>query len=285
MNEEKIEKIEIDLFLEAIYQKYGFDFRNYAYSSIRRRILYRVQANNLETISQLQGKVLYDAVLMKLLLSDFSITVTEMFRDPSFFNAFRLKVVPSLKQLPKIRIWIAGCSSGEEVYSIAILLHEEGLLDKTKIYATDFNEDIIEKAKRGEMPINKMKLYTKNYQSYGGTKEFSEYYMANNETAIFEPFLKKNIIFAQHNLATDYSFNEFHVIICRNVLIYFNRQLKERVLNLFYNSLCETSFLGLGSKETLLCEYSSKLFQEIDNMNNLYRKNNLNFRGEHYDKQ
>ncbi|WP_035664656.1 CheR family methyltransferase, partial [Halalkalibacter akibai] len=235
--DEKTEQIEIVLILEAIYQKYGYDFRNYAYSSIRRRLWYRAQIEEMNTISEFQSKLLREPALMKVLLKDFSINVTEMFRDPGFFKVFRSKVVPVLRELPYIRIWHAGCSSGEEAYSMAILLHEEGIYEKTQIYATDMDEDILERAKSGKISLDHMKQYTKNYQQAGGTKEFSEYYTVKDNYVTLNPFLKKNIIFAHHNLVTDHSFNEFQVIICRNVLIYFNKQLTNRVYDLFYDSL------------------------------------------------
>ncbi|WP_257008145.1 CheR family methyltransferase [Bacillus sp. FJAT-45350] len=268
----EIEKIEVELLLEAIYRYYGFDFRNYAYGSIRRRILHRLQIENVDTISALQGKLLYRPEMMESILKDFSINVTEMFRDPDFFKSFRTNVVPNLKDLSTIRIWHAGCASGEEAYSMAILLYEEGLYEKSRIYATDMNEEILEKAKLGEIPLGQMKLYTRNYQEAGGKGEFSEYYAANTDHAFIVPQLKKNIIFGHHNLVTDYSFNEFQVIICRNVMIYFNNELKERVFNLFYNSLCEQGYLGLGNKESLsYCSFSSE-FEEVDFAQKIYKK-------------
>nr|WP_273839609.1 protein-glutamate O-methyltransferase CheR [Halalkalibacter alkalisediminis] len=269
---EEIEKIEIKLLLEGIYQRYGYDFRNYAFSSIRRRIWYRAQIEEVHSISEFQAKVLYDSDLMRKLLSDFSINVTEMFRDPGFFKVFRLKVVPILRELPYIRIWHAGCSSGEEAYSMAIVLHEEGLYEKAQIYATDMDEKIIERAKQGKITLDHMKLYTKNYQKAGGTKEFSEYYSVTDNYVTLKPFLKKNLIFAHHNLVTDHSFNEFHMIVCRNVLIYFNKQLTNRVYDLFYDSLSDGGFLGLGSKESINMYKSSSTYEEIDTVERLYKK-------------
>lgn len=267
-----VERIEIELLLEGIYRHYGFDFRNYAYSSVKRRVWHRVRAEQLNTISELQSKVLHDPVVLKCFLNDLSINVTEMFRDPSFFKAFREKVIPSLRDLPFIRIWHAGCSSGEEAYSMAILLLEEGLFDKTKIYATDMNEDILEKAREARIPLSYMQLYTKNYQHAGGRKEFSEYYTAHHDFVLLQPRLKKNIVFAHHNLVTDHSFNEFHVIICRNVLIYFNTSLKNRVYELFYHSLSDGGYLGLGNKETLTTGDTSHFYQEIDRDEKIYIK-------------
>nr|WP_216829286.1 protein-glutamate O-methyltransferase CheR [Alkalihalobacterium elongatum] len=267
-----VERIEIELLLEGIYRHYGFDFRNYAYSSVKRRVWHRVRAEQLNTISELQSKVLHDPLVLKSFLNDLSINVTEMFRDPSFFKAFREKVIPSLRDIPFIRIWHAGCSSGEEAYSMAILLLEEGLYEKTKIYATDMNEDILEKAREARIPLSYMQLYTKNYQQAGGHKEFSEYYTAHHDYVLLNPILKKNIVFAHHNLVTDHSFNEFHVIICRNVLIYFNIALKNRVYDLFYHSLSDGGYLGLGNKETLTSGDTSHFYQEIDRNEKIYIK-------------
>jgi chemotaxis protein methyltransferase CheR len=266
---DQIEKIEVELFLEAIYRQYGFDFRDYAYESIRRRIWHSAREEKVTTISEFQGKVLYKPDLMKKLINNISITVTEMFRDPSFFESFRVNIVPLLRKQPLIRIWIAGCSSGEEVYSLAVILHEEGLSDKTRIYATDMNENILERAKEGRIPLTHMQKYTRNYHQAGGTREFSKYYKVDGEFVTLEPLLKKNIIFAQHNLATDQSFNEFHVIICRNVLIYFNTELKKRVIQLFYDSLSEIGILGLGSQEAIL---STNTFSDVDYTNKIYKK-------------
>ncbi|MFA9559628.1 protein-glutamate O-methyltransferase CheR [Evansella sp. AB-rgal1] len=274
---EEIERIEIELLLECIYRYYGFDFRNYAYSSIRRRIWHRANIENVKSISQLQGIILRSKSSMDKLLSDFSINVTEMFRDPLFFKVFREKVVPFLREKPVIRIWHAGCSSGEEVYSMAILLHEEGLYDKVRIYATDMNESIIEKANKGEIPITNMQLYTKNYQQAGGKKEFSQYYTVQDELVSLQQFLKRNIIFAHHNLVTDHSFNEFHVIICRNVLIYFNHFLKNRVYHLFNNSLSEDGFVCFGNKETITDREAESFFHEFDSKEKIYSKSKDHF--------
>jgi len=268
----EIEKIEISLLLEGIFQRYGYDFRNYAYSSIKRRIQHRLEIDKLESITQLQHNVLYDPLFMKKLLSDFSINVTEMFRNPEFYLSFRKHVVPLLHSLPSIRIWHAGCSSGEEAYSMAILLHEEGLYKKSEIYATDMNSDVIEKAKKGVFSFDKMKLYTSNYQKAGGPHAFSEYYTADQYGVQFQPFLSEKIVFAQHNLVTDGSFNEFNVILCRNVLIYFDKQLQNHVHGLFYKSLSRQGVLGLGSKESIRFTAYMESYQDIDSENKLYKK-------------
>ena len=268
----ELERTEITLLLEGIYRYYGFDFRDYAYSSIKRRILHRMGIERLSTVSALQEKILRDEQLLKKLLSDFSINVTEMFRDPSFFKFLRTNILPIFKDYPLIRVWHAGCSTGEEVYSMAIMLHEEGLYNKAKIYATDMNENILEKAQKGQFPINRMQVYTRNYHQAGGTKEFSEYYNANNDIVTFHPFLKENIIFAHHNLATDHSFNEFHIILCRNVLIYFNQNLQNRVQELFYDSLGMEGFLALGNKEVITYTNLWDKYVEVNSAEKIYKK-------------
>jgi len=269
---DELEKIEINLLLEGICRYYGFDFRNYVYSSIRRRIWYRIRAERLKSVSSLQEKVLHDPCMMERLLADFSIHVSEMFRDPYFFKSFRKKVVPLLKELPFVRIWHAGCSTGEEVYSMAITLHEEGLYHKTKIYATDMNGDLLKKAKDGVFSLDKMQAYKYNYQLAGGAKEFAEFFEVHHDKIVFNPFLTKNVVFAQHNLATDHSFNEFHVIICRNVMIYFDRVLQNRVHGLFYESLCTSGILGLGGKEDIAFNDYSHCYEAFDPEQKIYRK-------------
>jgi len=269
-----IEKIEITLLLEGIYQRYGQDFRSYAYSSIKRRIKHRMDIEKLKSISELQQKILYEPIYMQKLLRDFSINVTEMFRDPDFYLSFRKNVIPMLHSYPFIRIWHAGCSTGEEAYSMAILLHEEGLYQKSKIYATDMNVDVIEKAKKGVFSYDTMKLYTSNYQKAGGTNAFSEYYTADQYGVKFEHFLSKNIVFAQHNLVTDGSFNEFNVILCRNVMIYFDKQLQNHVHGLFQKSLSRFGILGLGSKESIRFTPHMESYEDVDTKNRLYKKLN-----------
>lgn len=268
----ELEKIEIELLLDGIYRFYGFDFRNYVFPSIRRRIWHRIHAEKLPSISALQDKVLHDSGAMERLFADFSINVTEMFRDPSFFRSFRMNVVPLLRDYHDIRIWHAGCATGEEVYSMAILLHEEGLYDRTRIYATDMNELALKTAEKGAFPLNRMQLYTKNYMHAGGSKAFSEYYTATPESAIFHPFLRENVTFAQHNLVSDGSFNEFQVIICRNVMIYFNKLLQSHVHNLIYESLSSSGILGLGNKEGIIFTGNTDCYEEIDANEKLYRK-------------
>jgi len=268
----QLEKIEINLLLEGIYQRYGFDFRNYVYSSIRRRIWHRLRIENLSCISALTEKILHDQTAMERLFADFCIHVTEMFRDPSYFLTFRTKILPLLKDKDIIRIWHAGCASGEEVFSMAILLCEEGLYDKAMIYATDLSDNVINKAKQGVFPLSRMKLYTQNYIKSGGTRCFSDYYKVVENSAIFVPCLINKVIYAQHNLASDGSFNEFDVIICRNVLIYFDRTLQEKVHQLFYDSLSIQGFLGLGNKETIDFSDLAHCYDNVAIKDKIYRK-------------
>jgi chemotaxis protein methyltransferase CheR len=274
LKSEEIERIEIELLLEAVFRYYGYDFRNYAFPFIQRRIRHRVCKENLASISALQEKVLRDSEVMGELLSDFSINVTEMFRDPSFFKSFRTKIIPLVKDYPEIRIWHVGCSSGEEVYSMAILLHEEGIYEKTRMFATDLNKIVLEKAKKGTFPLDRMQLYTKNYIEAGGKRAFSEYYKAVDDKVFFHPFLQKNVVFAQHNLVTDQSFNEFDIIICRNVFIYFDKVLQNHVHTLLYNSLCPSGFLGLGKREGIKFTSYENCYGEFDASEKLYRKIN-----------
>lgn len=267
-----LEKVEIELLLQGLYSWYGYDYRNYAYNSIKRRIWHRVHLEKLNSITALLEKILHDSTCMQRLIADFSINVTEMFRDPQFFLAFREHVVPVLRTYPSIKIWHAGCSSGEEVYSMAILLHEEGLLDKAKIYATDINTQVLTLAKFGIFPLVYMKKYTSNYIKAGGTTAFSNYYTVSHQGVKFHDYLKKNMVFAQHNLATDESFNEFNVILCRNVLIYFNSMLQEKAHDLFYNSLGMFGILGLGDKETIAYTNRADYYEELCSNEKLYKK-------------
>jgi chemotaxis protein methyltransferase CheR len=269
---EVLENIEIELLLQGLYAWCGYDYRDYAHNSIKRRIWHRVHAENLSTISGLLEKVLHDPACLQRLIGDFSINVTEMFRDPLFFLHFREKVVPLLRTYPSIRIWHAGCSTGEEVYSMAMLLHEEGIYDKTKIYATDINANVLKIAKAGVFPLEHMKKYTNNYLKAGGKKAFSNYYNVLHNGVKFHPYLTKNVVFAQHNLVTDRSFNEFHVILCRNVLIYFNKDLQRKVHHLFYESLGMLGILGLGDKETIYYIDKTDCYEEISKNQKLYKK-------------
>ena len=268
----ELERLEIELLLEGVFRHYGFDFRSYAYASIRRRLWKRIEAEGLSSISELQALVLHDAGGMERLLLDLSVSVTAMFRDPGFYEVFRDDVVPLLRTYPFIRIWHAGCSTGEEVYSTAIVLEEEGLLDRTRIYATDVNDSVLQQARAGIFPITRMQEYTENYIRAGGKRSFSEYYTAKYDGALFSPSLTRNVVFSQHNLVTDRSFAEFHVIFCRNVLIYFDRALQNRVHALFYDSLVMLGILALGSKESLRFSQYEPCYEKLHPREKLYRK-------------
>lgn len=272
MDTQDIENIELDLLLQAIYRRYGYDFRNYSRASIRRRVQHRIQQSGLGTISEIQRKILYDEAFFQSLFLDMSINVTEMFRDPDFYRVLRQAVIPELKKQPFLKIWHAGCSTGEEVYSMAIVLKEEGLYGRSQIYATDMNEVVLQKAKQGIFTINRLQQYTQNYQKAGGRESFSEYYAAHYDHVVMDKSLKENILFSDHNLATDGVFGEMHLIMCRNVLIYFNRDLQNRVLGLFNDSLCEGGFLCLGSKESIRFSEYSQFFEDVVREQRIYRK-------------
>lgn len=267
-----LEDLEIELLLEAVYRHYGYDFRDYAYAWLKRRIKKRMKDEKLGSVSALQDKLLHDSGCLERLLNDLSIQVTSLFRDPGFYLALRTKVVPLLRTYPFIRIWIAGCATGEEVYSLAIILSEEGMYEKCRIYATDFNEAVLKKAEAGIYPMGSMKEYTRNYQQAGGKKTLSEYYTAAHDNVILRPALKKNVIFSQHNLVTDSSFNEFNLIMCRNVMIYFNKKLQERVHTLFYTSLPMFGVLGLGSEESIKFTPYEDCYEQMDANEKIYRK-------------
>jgi chemotaxis protein methyltransferase CheR len=267
-----LEKIELDCLLEAVYRRYGFDFREYAPASLRRRVNRRVKLEDLPSISALQDLLLRDPDVMQQLLLDLSINVTAMFRDPTFHLAFRERVVPLLRTYPFTRIWVAGCSTGEEVYSLAILLEEESLYERSRIYATDINEDVLVRARLGVFPLAKMQDYTRNYIASGGMRSFSDYYISAYDGAAFDRSLMRNVVFAQHNLASDRSFNEFHVIICRNVMIYFERGLQQRVFDLFDESLARLGILALGHKESLRISEHADRYEELDGNERLYRR-------------
>ncbi len=268
----ELERVEIEILLEGIYRHYGFDFRSYAYASLRRRLWKRIRAEGLQTVSGLQERVLHDRDAMERMLLDLSVNVTSMFRDPNFYRAFRAEVVPLLRTYPFIRVWHAGCSTGEEVYSMAILLKEEGLLERARMYATDINEVVLAEARAGIFPLEKMQEYTQNYLRAGGTRSFSEYYTAAYGGALFSPVLRENVVFAQHNLVTDRSFSEFNVILCRNVMIYFDRSLQNRVHELFYESLPTYGILALGSKESLRFSTYEECYEAINQREKIYRK-------------
>lgn len=266
------EDIEVFLFIEAIRVKYGYNFSEYSRAHIKRRIKNRLVKSGYNNIMELTHRVIEDETFFRDVLLDFSINVTEMFRDPQFFKYLRETIIPVLESYPKITIWHAGCSTGEEVYSMAIFLKECGLYDRCQIYATDFNQKVIEKAKDGIYSLEAIKEYTKNYILAGGTRSFSDYYIAKYDSAILELELKKNITFFEHNLVTDGSFGEMNLIICRNVLIYFNRTLQNRVNRLFFDSLIKSGYLCLGSKETLLYTEVFEKFETVNEEFKIYRK-------------
>ena len=269
---DEIENIEIAGLLEAVFQRYGFDFRQYAQASLRRRIRQCVKAENVSSVSALQEKLLYQSACMERFLLVLSINVTALFRDAGFYRAFREKVLPRLRTYPFIRIWHAGCSSGEEVYSLAILLQEEGLYDRVRLYATDMNEVILARARDGIYPLERMRTYAQNYLAAGGKRVLADYYITQYGRAIFNSSLKKNIVWSQHNLVTDGSFNEFHVILCRNVLIYFDQTLQARVHQLLYDSLINFGMLGLGQMESIHFSPYESCYETRDSSEKWYSK-------------
>jgi len=264
--------IELRMLVEAVYLKYNYDFRDYTGASQKRRVLVALRQMDCATVSELQAKVLHQPEAFSQLLQYLTIPVSEMFRDPEYFAAIRNQVVPHLRTYPSLKIWVAGCSTGEEVYSLAILLHEEGLLERTMIYATDINPVSLDAARRGVFPLDRMRLFTENYQKSGGKRAFSDYYTAAYGGALFERMLVENVTFADHSLATDSVFSETHFVSCRNVMIYFNRRLQNRVLGLFHESLCYRGFLGLGSKESIDFSHYAHRFEPLARRERLFRK-------------
>ncbi|UDF04770.1 protein-glutamate O-methyltransferase CheR [Asticcacaulis sp. AND118] len=268
----KIEDIEIRLFLEAIYLKYHYDFRGYAMASIKRRLLQARDQFGCRSISMLQDMVLHDENMLGTLMSYLTVQVSELFRDPAHFRVIREKVVPHLKTYPSLKIWIAGCSTGEELYSFAILFREEGLEERTLFYATDINQDSLRKAEAGVYDLDRMRLFTENHRLSGGRTSLSDYYTAAYGAATFDKSLRKRVVFSDHSLVTDAVFAETQFVSCRNVLIYFNRELQNRAVNLFADSLSRKGFLGLGSKETLRFTSQSGNFDEFSRDERLYQK-------------
>jgi chemotaxis protein methyltransferase CheR len=256
----------------TIYEESGYDFRDYAFSSLKRRAKRQALNEGGLTLAELRHLVAGDPAAMTRLLVALTVHVTAMFRDPGFFLLLRQTVVPILKTYPFLRLWVAGCSTGEEVYSLAILLHEEGLYDRCRIYATDISDVVIDQARSGIYPLASMQEYTRNYQNAGGRQEFVDYYTADSENALFRPFLRENVVFAAHNLASDASFNEFHVICCRNVMIYFNRTLQDRVNALFTESLLTLGYFGLGRSESLRFSSHEESYEPVSAKERLYRK-------------
>lgn len=272
MNDTKIEPTEIDLLLDAIYRRYGYDFRSYARASIERRTRQFMSAAGCASVSEMIPKVLNNKELFSRLARHFSVPVTEMFRDPFVYRAVRENVVPLLRTWPHFKVWHAGCATGEEVYSLAIVLKEEGAYDRATIYATDFNDEAIERAREGIYTVSKMQEATRNYQQAGGKESFSEYYHARYDAAAMAVSLKERITFANHNLAVDEAFGEMHLVFSRNVLIYFNRELQNRALRLFTESLVHGGFLCLGTKEDIQFTDVSNRYEVVDGKARIYKK-------------
>jgi chemotaxis protein methyltransferase CheR len=269
---ERVLEIELRLLIEAIYLRYSYDFRDYAMASMKRRVVQALRHFECDSVSELQGRMLRDPQLFMGLLQYLTIPVSEMFRDPPYFLALRRQVVPLLRTYPSLKIWVAGCSTGEEVYSMAILLREEGLLERSLIYATDINPHSLERARQGVYPIDSVRMFTENYQKAGGTRSFSDYYTAAYDAVLMDKTLREHVTFADHSLATDSVFAETQLISCRNVLIYFNRSLQDRAIGLFQESLCHRGFLGLGSKETLEFTRHASSFEALARHERIFRK-------------
>lgn len=273
-NDLKTEKLEVDLLLDAIYRRWGYDFRSYARASIERRIGQFLSGSGCGSVSEMIPRVLHDREFFSKLARYFSISVTELFRDPFVYRAVREQVVPMLRTWPHVKIWHAGCATGEEVYSLAIVLKEEGVYDRATIYATDFNEEAIQQAREGVYDMGKLQEATRNYQGSGGKASFSVYYHARYDAAVMDAALKQRMVFSTHNLASDSVFGEMHLVFCRNVLIYFNRELQNRALGLFTESLVHGGFLCLGTKEDLRFTDAREKYEIVDGKARIYRLRN-----------
>jgi len=263
-NASSINDDQVETLITDVLEQYGYDFTGYSRASFKRRVLRLFGLDKQVSFAEFRYKIGNDSVYFKRFVEQITVNVTEMFRDPGFYKALREKVFPNLSTYPFIRIWLAGCSTGEEVYSMAILLKELNLLNKSLIYATDINPTVLEKAAQGMFPLSQMKQYSENYIASGGTKDFSSYYSANYSLAKFDHELKAKMIFSTHNLVSDHSFNEFQLILCRNVLIYFDRDLQFKVLQLFDNSLEKLGYLALGTKETTDFSPISKRYKRLE---------------------
>ena len=268
----EIERIETDLLLEAIFQRYGYDFRSYGRASIERRTRQFCSNSGCASISEMIPRVLHDEAFLSDVVQYFSIPVTAMFRDPFVYHAMREKVVPLLRTWPHLKVWHAGCATGEEVYSLAIVFKEEGLYDRTTFYATDFNDAALEKARAGAYAVDRIQEATKNYQLAGGTASFAEYYHSRYDAAAVDGALRERITFANHNLATDSVFGEMHLVFCRNVLIYFNHELQSRALQLFTDSLVHGGFLCLGAQEDLQFTTANGDYEALDQKARIYKR-------------
>jgi chemotaxis protein methyltransferase CheR len=269
---EKVEDIEIRLLLEALYSRYHYDFRQYAMASIKRRLRQAREQLGFVTFSALQEALLHDPPMLPRVLGYLTVQVSEMFRDPGYFRAIREKVVPHLRTYPSLRVWIAGCSAGEELYSLVILFREEGLEERTLFYATDVNEGALRAAEAGIFDLDRIRLFTENHRKSGGKSSLSNYYQAAYGKVAFEKSLRRNAVFADHSLVTDAVFAEMHLISCRNVLIYFDKALQDRALGLFKDSLARKGFLGLGAKESLRFSQHAATFAEFVREEKIYQR-------------
>lgn len=267
-----IERTSVIELLDSIRQVYGYDFTEYSEGSIGRRVAHFMSSRNFDTIDDLSAAILRDEGLFESFVQEATVTVTEMFRDPSFYKSLREKIRARLATYPLIRVWIAGCATGEEVYSVAIVLKEEGLLDRSLIYATDINQRSLQIAREGIFPIGQMVAYTANYLQCGGKNSFSDYYLAIYDGVLMDKTLRQAMVFSAHNLTTDQSFNEFQLILCRNVLIYFNQNLQNKVHHLFYESLCPFGILSLGNKESLLFSDKEHKYRTMDKKERIFIK-------------
>ncbi len=264
--------LELSLLLEAIYATYHYDFRGYAEASLRRRIAAALTHFGCDTISRLQERVLHEPRMFSELLRFMTVQVSEMFRDPSYFRSIRDKVVPYLQTYPSLKIWIPGCATGEEAYSLAILLEEEGLLGRTLIYATDIHPESLRVAEEGVYDVARFARFSENYLLSGGRRSLSDYYTADYSSAVFDRSLKRSILFSDHSLATDTAFGEMQLVSCRNVLIYFERTLQDRAIGVLLDSLCRKGFLGLGLKETLRFSKHAVAFKEFVADDRIYQR-------------
>jgi chemotaxis protein methyltransferase CheR len=272
LDDDDLERLEIELLLTGIARHYGYDFRGYSPASLRRRVRHTMTGMSVRTVSELQARVLHDGVALDRLLRQLTIHVTSMFRDGDFYRAMRKQVIPQLRTYPFVRVWHAGCSTGEEVYSMAILLEEEGLYERTRLYATDISEAVLDRARRGIYPVDLMRKYTEAYHRAGGNQDFSRYYVADGEHAIMSSSLRRNIVFSPHNLGSDSSFNEFNLILCRNVLIYFGANLRDRATQLLHDSLVRFGYLALGKKESLDPTPQAGRFEALQGDTRIYRR-------------
>ncbi len=269
---EAIDPIEKHLLLEGIFLRYGYDFRGYAGASLERRLGALLRHSGCSDVMALLTLILRDKEAFWRLLPHFTVTTTEFFRDPSFFLALKREVFPVLRTYSSLRVWVAGCSTGEELFSLLVLLKEEGLLTKTTVYATDINPAVLERAKEGIFDMPAVQTFTRRYLAAGGAGNPSDHYSAHYGKARFDPALLHNVVFSLHNLATDHVFAEMHLILCRNVFIYFSRPLQDRAFQLFQDSLVHRGFLGIGSKESMLSSPTQGVFQELGNGENIFQK-------------